>query len=137
MSESCYHRLAGTRINYFEGHETTSGLLSFLFYELMANPPAYLKLQAEIDEVFGQGPITVEHMGKLPYIEACLRETLRLHSTAPAFSLKAKGDQIVGGEYQIKDQQVVTVFLHGLHRDKAVYGEDAEDFPKLSPTRTP
>jgi cytochrome P450/NADPH-cytochrome P450 reductase len=99
-----------------------------LFYELMANPPAYLKLQAEIDKVVGQGPITVEHMGKLPYVEACLRETLRLHPTAPAFSLTAKGDQVLGGEYQIRDQQVVTIFLSGLHRDKAVYGEDAEDF---------
>ena len=94
----------------------------------MANPPAYLKLQAEIDKVIGQGSITVEHMGKLPYVEACLRETLRLHPTAPAFSLTAKGDQVLNDEYQIKDQQTVTIFLSGLHRDKAVYGEDAEDF---------
>jgi cytochrome P450/NADPH-cytochrome P450 reductase len=102
--------------------------LSFLFYELMANPPAYSKLQMEIDKVVGRGPITVDHMGKLPYVEACLRETLRLHPTAPAFSLQAKGDQVLGGEYEIKDGSVVAIFLSGLHRDKAVYGEDAEDF---------
>ncbi|KAH7182362.1 putative P450 monooxygenase [Fusarium flagelliforme] len=110
------------------GHETTSGLLSFLFYELLANPEALATAQAEIDTVIGKEPITVEHMGKLPYIEGCLRETLRLHPTAPAFTLQAKGDQVLGGRYKIQDNQVVTVFLSGLHRDKAVYGPDAEFF---------
>lgn len=52
------------------GHETTSGLLSFAFYELLKNPEAYRKAQEEVDTVIGTGPITVEHMTKLPYIVA-------------------------------------------------------------------
>ncbi|EXM18563.1 Flavoprotein pyridine nucleotide cytochrome reductase [Fusarium oxysporum f. sp. vasinfectum] len=110
------------------GHETTSGLLSFLFYELLANPEALAAAQEEVDTVIGKKPITVDHMGKLPYIEGCLRETLRLHPTAPAFSLEAKGDQVLGGRYKLQDGHVVTVFLSGLHRDKAIYGPDADTF---------
>jgi cytochrome P450/NADPH-cytochrome P450 reductase len=52
------------------GHETTSGLLSFVFYNLIKHPEAYRKAQQEVDEVIGSGPITVEHMSKLPYINA-------------------------------------------------------------------
>lgn len=52
------------------GHETTSGLLSFAFYQLLKHPEAYRKAQEEVDTVIGDGPIRVEHMGKLPYIAA-------------------------------------------------------------------
>jgi len=52
------------------GHETTSGLLSFAFYYMLKNPKAYEKAQEEVDEVVGKGPITVEHLNKLPYLNA-------------------------------------------------------------------
>ena len=103
------------------GHETTSGLLSFLFYLLLENPQVYTKLQEEIDTVIGKEPVTFEHMSKLPYLEACLRETLRLYPTAPALLLAAKGDQIVmDGRYLIKGGENVILLLDKMHRDPEV-----------------
>lgn len=52
------------------GHETTSGLLSFAFHELLSNPEAYRKAKEEVYRVVETGPITVEHMSQLPYLEA-------------------------------------------------------------------
>jgi cytochrome P450/NADPH-cytochrome P450 reductase len=52
------------------GHETTSGLLSFAFFQLLKHPETYRKAQKEVDDVIGDGPIKVEHMGKLSYIAA-------------------------------------------------------------------
>lgn len=52
------------------GHETTSGLLSFAFYQLLKHPEAYQKAQKEVDEVIGEGAITADHLSKLPYISA-------------------------------------------------------------------
>ncbi len=52
------------------GHETTSGLLSFTFFQLLKHPEVYRKAQEEVDRVIGSGPVTVEHMNKLPYIAA-------------------------------------------------------------------
>ncbi|RYP37718.1 hypothetical protein DL766_001367 [Monosporascus sp. MC13-8B] len=52
------------------GHETTSGMLSFAFYQLLKHPDAYRKAQEEVDSVVGKKKITVEHVTKLPYIAA-------------------------------------------------------------------
>ncbi|EWG53308.1 hypothetical protein FVEG_11770 [Fusarium verticillioides 7600] len=110
------------------GHETTSGLLSFLFYLLLETPSALRRAVEEVDRVLGSQLITVAHLAKLPYIDACLKETLRLYPTAPGFTLRAKGDQVLNNEYTIKDKECVTILLARLHRDPDVYGPDAEDF---------
>jgi cytochrome P450 / NADPH-cytochrome P450 reductase len=109
-------------------------MLSFLFYNLLKNPAAYQKAQREIDEVVGRGPVTVHHMSKLPFIEGCMRETLRLNATAPTYTLQVRPDStedpifLGGGKYQIHKGQPVVVLLPKLHRDPAVYGADAEEF---------
>lgn len=108
-------------------------MLSFLFYNLLKNPSAYQAVQREVDEVIGRGPITIDHMSKLPYIEACLRETLRLTPTAPAFSVQPRPDiaenpVIIGGRYEVKKGQAIVAILSECHRDPAVYGDDAEEF---------
>ncbi len=73
----------------------------------------------------------MDHMSKLPYIEACLRETLRLTPTAPAFTLQALPSEepiILGGKYEIKAGQPIVCVLAQIHRDPAVYGTDASAF---------
>ncbi|THY18852.1 putative P450 monooxygenase [Aureobasidium pullulans] len=109
------------------GHETTSGMLSFLFYELLESPEAYSKAEEEVNRVCGKDAITVDHMGQLPYLEGCLKETLRLHPTAPAFTVEAKSDQDLNG-YAIKKGEQIVIMLARLHRDPDVYGADAESF---------
>jgi cytochrome P450/NADPH-cytochrome P450 reductase len=81
-----------------------------------------------VDTVIGKEAINVGHMSKLPYIDACLRETLRLHSPAPIFSVHAVGKQVLDGRYEVEDGTHVNFSLHNMHRDPAVYGADAESF---------
>jgi cytochrome P450 / NADPH-cytochrome P450 reductase len=115
-------------------HETTSGLLSFAFLELLKNPETYYKAQKEVDEVVGKKKIKVGHLQKLKYLNAVLRETLRLHPTAPAFSRGIRpdheGDAVTlgNGEYKVnRDTQIVCVITKS-HRDPKVYGENAIEF---------
>ncbi|KAI1174519.1 bifunctional P-450:NADPH-P450 reductase [Nemania sp. FL0916] len=110
------------------GHETTSGTLSFAFYRLLKNPDAYQKLQNEVDEVIGKGPITVDHLSKLPYITAVLRETLRLDSPISVFGVTSLEDQLLAGKYPIAKDETCALFLARAHVDPAVWGEDANDF---------
>ncbi|MCJ1431831.1 hypothetical protein MMC27_001186 [Xylographa pallens] len=117
------------------GHETTSGLLSFLFALFLKYPQTYRSAQGEVDKVVGKGPVRYEHMSKLPYLTACLRETLRLYPSAPGFSVAPISQDpkdypiYVGKErYEVHMGEPLGVMLTRIHRDPAVWGEDAEIF---------
>ncbi|KAF2657550.1 NADPH--cytochrome P450 reductase [Lophiostoma macrostomum CBS 122681] len=114
------------------GHETTSGLFSFAFYHMLKNPEAYQQAQREVDEIIGNKPITVEHLSKLPFLNAVrpsvLRETLRLHPSAPMIVLSSKEDTVIGGKYAVKKGTPVSILLSKLQADPAVWGEDNEEF---------
>ena len=105
-----------------------------MFYRLMANPQILQQAQREVDEVIGSGPIKVEHLSKLPYITACLRETLRLNPTVPGTTLgplpSNHEDPVTlgAGKYVVKPGSRCYTVLPKVHRDPKVYGEDAEMF---------
>jgi cytochrome P450/NADPH-cytochrome P450 reductase len=113
------------------GHETTSGLLSFAIYALLKHPDVLAKAYDEVDRVLGADLAarpTYAQVNQLQYITQILKETLRLWPTAPAYGIAAKEETIIGGKYKIKPQHNVTILLPMLHRDKSVWGEDAEVF---------
>ncbi|OHF03048.1 cytochrome P450 [Colletotrichum orchidophilum] len=110
------------------GHETTSGLLSFAFYQLLKHPEAYRKAQQEVDEVVGKGQIKVDHLSKLPYINGVLRETLRVNATIPVFTVEAFEDTVIGGKYAVGGGETIINLLAKSHLDPAVFGEDANEF---------
>jgi cytochrome P450/NADPH-cytochrome P450 reductase len=113
------------------GHETTSGLLSFAIYALLNNPEVLAKAYEEVDRVLGRdlsSKPTYAQVNRLQYISQILKETLRLWPTAPAIGLYPYEDTVIGGKYKIKHSDTINVLLPMLHRDKSVWGEDAEHF---------
>ncbi|KAK1149532.1 hypothetical protein N8T08_005081 [Aspergillus melleus] len=110
------------------GHETTSGLLSFAMYYLLKALDAMTKATHEVDEVVGDQDLTVEHLSKLKYLNAILRETLRLMPTAPGFTVTPYKQEVIGGKYEVKPGDSIDVFLAAVHRDPAMYGSDADEF---------
>jgi cytochrome P450/NADPH-cytochrome P450 reductase len=107
-------------------------MLSFAFHNLLRNSSAYRAAQQEVDKVCGKGPITVDHIPKLKYIAAVLRETLRLNPTAPLFALtphqELDEDPVTIGGYALEKGQAVIAVLPKVHRDPKVYGDDADEF---------
>ncbi|GAB7330350.1 hypothetical protein MBLNU13_g01982t1 [Cladosporium sp. NU13] len=113
------------------GHDTTGGLLSFAFLMMLKHPRVLHLAQAEVDKVLGNGPLDIKHIDKLKYIEAVLRETIRLHPTVTAIGRHTKSgkDELIGGgKYRIGAKDVAILGIAALHRDPAVWGEDANDF---------
>lgn len=110
------------------GHETTSGLLSFTLYFLMNNPEKLKKAQQEVDEVLGDDVPDYKQVKKLKYIRMVLNEALRLWPTAPAFSVYAKEDTTLNGQYKVNKDDVFTLIIPELHRDPSVWGDDVESF---------
>ena len=110
-------------------------MLSFLFVSLLCNPEALQTAQREVDTVIGKGPVTVDNINKLPYLTACLRETLRLWPPAPGsrvhgISKEDKDYPIKVGKrgYTIYKDDILQQNLLKIHRDPLVYGPDAGSF---------
>ncbi|KAI8920820.1 bifunctional P-450:NADPH-P450 reductase [Powellomyces hirtus] len=111
------------------GHETTSGMLSFTLYYLLKDPTKFQKAQEEVDRVTGGGPLTLQHLKQLPYLDACMKESLRLSPTAPAFQVGTlNGPHTFKTGHTIQPTESAYVILPKLHRDPKVWGDDAEEF---------
>jgi len=113
------------------GHETTSGLLSFAIYALLNNPHVLARAYDEVDRVLGSDPSrapSYAQVNQLTYVSQILKETLRLWPTAPAFALAPHKDTVIGGQYKMKKSYQIVVLAGALHRDPAVWGDNAEVF---------
>lgn len=104
-----------------------------MLYHFVNNPEYFIKAQKEVDDVIGTGPINVDHLAKLPYITACLRETLRVTPTIVGGTIQPLAGSpepiLLGkGEYLIQPYQKFFVLLPKVHQDPNVYGEDAKIF---------
>ncbi|MFD7027306.1 cytochrome P450 [Streptomyces sp. NPDC059917] len=121
--ENVRHQLATFLI---AGHETTSGLLSFAVHALLTRPEVLRRARRTVDEVLGGRTPCFEDLAGLGYLGQVLRETLRLHPTAPAFALTPDEDTTLGG-YEVRAGESVLVNLPALHRDPQVW-QDPEEF---------
>jgi cytochrome P450/NADPH-cytochrome P450 reductase len=113
------------------GHETTSGLLSFAIYFLLKHPDVLARAYEEVDAVLGTDPDGIPVLAqvrKLGYVTQILKESLRLWPTAPAFSVYPREDTTIAGRYPVSQGENIMVLLPMLHRDRAVWGDDAEEF---------
>jgi cytochrome P450 / NADPH-cytochrome P450 reductase len=101
---------------------------------LLQNPTAYFKAQEEVDRVIGKDKMRIGHLKDLKYIDAVLRETLRLHPTAPAFVRSIRRDNphetetLGSGKYTIRRGDKIVCLLSKCQTDPKVYGEDANEF---------
>jgi cytochrome P450 len=94
---------AGAEIPTFllAGHETTSSLLSWILFELAANPDTQARLRAECRKLSlptGGAPRDADRLAaldKLPQLDAVVRETLRLHAPAASTLRTAQQDDIL------------------------------------------
>ncbi len=69
-----------------------------------------------------------EQVRRLAYVRQVLDESLRLWPTAPMFTRMPRQDTVVAGKYALPQGLGVSVLTPMLHRDRSVWGEDAEEF---------
>lgn len=112
------------------GSSTAPCAIAASIFFLLQNPEALVKARNELDEVIGDGPFEHEHVSRLEYIAAIVRETLRLSYAAPGFNIEPipkPGDEspvlLAGGKYQIAHNQPMIIVLAGVNRDPAVFDE--------------
>ncbi|OMP11542.1 Cytochrome P450 [Corchorus capsularis] len=70
----------------FRGTDTTALLTEWIMAELVLNPDIQTKLHQELVDAVGDKSVTDADVAKLPYLQAVVKETLRLHPPGPLLS---------------------------------------------------
>ncbi|KAJ3753813.1 cytochrome P450 monooxygenase pc-bph [Lentinula raphanica] len=116
------------------GSDTTSNSTCAILYYLARTPAAQAKLHAELDKAIPDVealPMTVDDVkaDRLPYLDACIEEGLRIHSTSALGlpRLVPKGGMTVEG-VMFPEGTVLSVPSYTIHRDTEVWGDDIEEF---------
>jgi len=83
----------------FAGHHTTSSTASWAIIELLRHPEVLARVTEELDELAARsgGEITYHDLRGVPWLEATIKETLRLHPPLILLLRKAMVDVEVGG----------------------------------------
>ncbi|KAH8908540.1 cytochrome P450 [Coniochaeta sp. PMI_546] len=111
------------------GSSTAPCLISSAIYFLLKSPHVIGLAREELDSVIGNGEFKVEHLPQLKYLEAIVRESLRLSFAAPGFNIepipsKDKSPVLLGGgKYQVNHDQAMIIVLAGVNRDPTVFDE--------------
>ena len=112
---------------FIAGHETTAGALTSALHLLARNPDSQEKARNEILEVCGDQLPTNDEIRNMPYLEACINETLRLFPPAPVLVRTAAREQQIG-DLLVQKGTWLNIFIYLIHRDKDTWGPDAEEF---------
>ena len=91
------------------GADTTSTTVEWAMAELLRSPDKFAKARAELKEIIGQEEAVQESdISRLPYLQAVIKETFRLHPAAPLLvPHKANEDVEINGYIVPKNTQVL------------------------------
>lgn len=119
------------------GTDTTSTTLEWAMAELINNPTTMAKAQEELNDVVGLNSIVEEyHIPKLKYLEAAIKESLRLHPSVPIIArAPTRPDSTLGG-YSIPKGTRIMVNVWSIHRDPSLWDQPLEFRPERFLPRT-
>lgn len=107
---------------FIGGTETMASLLSWTLHLLSRHPRAYERLEAELDDVVGDRPVTHQDLSRLTYMRRVMNESLRLHPPVWLLSRVALVDTELGG-HPLPAGAGLLFSPYALHRDPAVFAE--------------
>ena len=115
------------------GSDTSAGTIRAIMLMMVTNPAVYKKLQHEIDEGIATGkvssPITDTEARRMPYLQAIIKEGLRIMPPAVGAMFKQvpPGGDVIDDKYLPEGTQIGGP-LYAVQRSKEIYGLDADIF---------
>lgn len=116
------------------GHETTASVLTWGTYELLKpeNAEQLRLLRAELDEVLGTRPFpTFADLPKMPYLERCFHESMRLYPQPPVYTRRAVVEDVLPNGMTIPKNQDLLVSIYNLHRSPTSWGPTSQEFEPM------
>ncbi|KAL0577364.1 hypothetical protein V5O48_004616 [Marasmius crinis-equi] len=117
------------------GHETTSTATTWALYALTQHPDVQRKLRNELLSLPTSIP-DMDELNSLPYLDAFVREVLRLHAPVPGTTRVAMRDGVIplsepvgGKDYvEVAKGQVIYISILAMNRSEKLWGQDAKQF---------
>ncbi|KXS13314.1 cytochrome P450 [Gonapodya prolifera JEL478] len=110
------------RVFFTAGSETTANTLTWATYMLLRNPQTLERLRQELDSAFPDGlrvVLPVSALKTLPYLNAVIKETLRLRPVAATVSREIEEDTTITG-HRVDGTPVVYHVPGGTHVDVSI-----------------
>ncbi len=105
---------------FIAGHETTAGSLSLLLHMLAQYPNHQQRCFDEILEVCPEGRPTDEHLKQFKFLEAFIKETMRLFPPAFMIARETEKDLTLGG-FHIPKGMIIAIQVFALHRNPELW----------------
>ena len=111
------------------GYETTATTLGFMSHNLAVNPDCQERLYDELITALGpDGEIGYDELQQLPYLDACICETLRLFPPIPRVEREANSNFKLGDTgIQFHKGLMVEIPVYVIHHSEEYY-QNAEQF---------
>jgi cytochrome P450 len=109
--------------------DTSAVTVEWALAELLRKPEAMTKATEELDRVVGHGRLVTEaDIPSLPYLDAIVKETLRLHPVAPLLAPRLSREDTSVGGHDIPAGTRVIVNVWAIGRDPALWGNASDEF---------
>ncbi|KAG5652534.1 hypothetical protein H0H81_004691 [Sphagnurus paluster] len=115
-------------ILFSAGHDTTSGALSTAIYHLAKNPEYQSKARDEVLSVLaGRTEPTLEDLSNIPFLNACIKEALRINSPISLLPARWTVEPVNLGKYYIAAGVSIVPNVCAIHQNDANW-PDAQKF---------
>ncbi|KAJ4368605.1 hypothetical protein N0V86_009512 [Didymella sp. IMI 355093] len=117
-------------LNILGGADTLAICTKAVFYHVLKNPAAQAKLVAELRGTNLTHPAPYQVLEKLPYLDACIKEGLRIHPVVGHILervVPAAGLTLPDGTV-LPPGTIVGTNPWVMHTDKRIFGSDAEEY---------
>ena len=108
------------------GHDTSTALLAWTLHLLAQHPPVMARVQLEVDGALGDGPPSAGALNGLYFLDAVIKETLRLYPPIHVANRFVAEDTNVSG-YDLQAGARVMASIYLSHRDER-YWQAPDDF---------
>lgn len=109
---------------FYAGSDTSSVTVEWVMAELLRHPEVMARVRAEILEVIGsEKDVEESDIGKLKYLQAVVKETLRMHPPAPFLLPRMAESDVELGTYTVPKGAHILVNVWAIGRDNKVWPE--------------
>lgn len=116
----------------FRGTDTTALLTEWAMAELILHSEAQRKLRAELVRAAARGPLGDADLARLPYLQAVVKESLRVHPPGPLLSWArlSTSDIVLGNGMAVPAGTTAMVNMWAITHDPKLWAEPDEFRPE-------